>query len=108
MRKQSAAHAAKARQALDDYGALPPRMRLVPFTVSTFGALGQEARTLIQQIDRRCGSSIPLSLSPHATWAAPRFAPFIRMAVGCSVRRSIAAYHLLMWESRGDDLEGLD
>ena len=56
----------------------------------------------------RRGSSIPLSLSPHATWAAPRFAPFIRMAVGCSVRRSIAAYHLLMWESRGDDLEGLD
>ena len=107
-RHRLAAHAAKARQALDDYGALPPRMRLVPFTVSTFGALGQEARTLIQQIDRRCGSSIPLSLSPHATWAAPRFAPFIRMAVGCSVRRSIAAYHLLMWESRGDDLEGLD
>ena len=31
-------------------------------------------------------------------WAAPRLAPFIRMAVGCSIRRGTATYHLEMWD----------
>jgi len=97
-RHRLAGHRAKERAAQDDYGVLPARMRLLPFVVSTFGSFGPSARWLVQRLDRRCGSSIPLSLLPHASWAAPRLAPFIRMAVGCSIRRGTAMYHLEMWD----------
>ena len=40
---------------------------------------------------------MPVSLLDYATWAAPRFAPFIRMAVVHAVRRGLAEAILRRW-----------
>ena len=61
-------------------GKLPPGFRVVIFTVSTFGAIG----------NRRVGRSLPTSLLDDATWATPSFGPFARMCIGLSARRALA------------------
>ena len=65
-------------------------MRLVTFAVSTFGALGVEAAALIRGLSRRSGGAVPPSLLDEASWAVPRFAPFMRMAVTMAARRGMA------------------
>ena len=48
---------------------LPPRFRLVVFAVSTFGSFGSEAQRFLAEVGRRCGTALPVSLLPQATWA---------------------------------------
>ena len=74
----------------DEYGPLPAGMRLVVFSVSAFGSLGGQARAFLSELGRRVGGGVPASLLDEATWAAPRFAPFCRMAVTCAARRGLA------------------
>ena len=66
------------------------RMRLVTFAVSIYGALGTQAQTLIDTVDRRCGRSLPGSLLDEASWAASSFAPYARTVLTLTVRRSLA------------------
>ena len=94
-RSRLAAHAAEVtRCEHSDYRThlvpLPRGMRLVVFVISTFGSLGGPAQTLLSELGRRLGGGLPVSLLSEATWAAPRFAPFARMALGCAVRRGLA------------------
>ena len=65
-------------------------MRLVVVAISTFGSFGTEAQRLFAELSRRSGGGVPYALLDEASWAAPRFAPFIRMALGCAVRRGLA------------------
>ena len=76
---------------------LPPRFRLVVFAVSTFGSFGSEAQRFLAEVGRRCGTALPVSLLPHATWAAPTLAPFARMAVAFAVRRGLAERVFERW-----------
>ena len=76
---------------------IPPRMRLVVIVISSFGSFGGDAQPFFSELGRRVGSCVPMSLLDEATWAAPRFAPFIRMALGCSVRRGLADYVWRKW-----------
>ena len=76
---------------------LPPRMRLIPLTVSTHGALGPEAQRFLSDLGKRAGGGVPVPLLDYATWAAPRFAPFVRMAVSHAVRRGLAEAVLRWW-----------
>ena len=89
-RLRGGAHAAVHRQCLGEYGVLPPRMRLVPFCISTFGAIGQAAQRFLAELGRRAGSVVPAPLLGVATWATPTLAPLVRMAVGTAVRRGYA------------------
>ena len=66
------------------------------FVVSTFGSFGAAARTFLSGLSQQ-QSTVPAALHEHATWAAPRFVPFLRMAAGFSMRRSVAAYHRVHW-----------
>ena len=85
---RSAAHTSIASHCVGtEYSALPPRMRLIPLTVSTHGAFGPEATRFLSDLGKRSGGGVPVSLLDSATWAVPRFAPFIRMAVAHAVRR---------------------
>jgi len=59
-------------------------------SVSTFGSLGPEAHRLLSRISRRVGRRVPAQLHDLATWAAPSFAPFARMALGLAARRGVA------------------
>ena len=89
--RRLAAHTrAERTSARDEYGPLPAGMRLVVFTVSVFGSLGGPARAFLAEVGRRVGGGVPASLLDEATWAAPRFAPFCRMAVTCAARRGLA------------------
>ena len=81
-----------------EYGALPPRMRLIPLTVSIGGAFGPEAMRFLADLGKRAGSCVPVTLLDCATWAAPRFAPFVRMAVSHAVRRGLAEAVLRRWQ----------
>ncbi len=83
-------------------GRPPPRVRLITFAVSTGGALGTEAQTLIRSLVQRVGRSVPTSLMDEATWATPTFGPFVRMAICMSVRRSLAASLRHHWGSLAD------
>ena len=56
-------------------------MRVATFAVSTFGALGSQAQTLLTRLASLTGRTLPASLIPESTWAAPLFAPFARQAV---------------------------
>ncbi len=78
--------------------AVPPRMRLVIFEVSTGGSLGWRARAFLSGLQRRAGPSLPVGLLDQATWAVPRLAPFARMAVGMAVRRGLAEAVHECWE----------
>ena len=93
-----AAHTSVAKHCVEtEYGVLPPRMRLIPLTVSTHGALGPEAQRFLSDLGKRAGGGVPVSLLDCATWAVPRFAPFARMAVTHAVRRGLAEAVLRRW-----------
>ena len=72
-------------------------MRLIPLTVSTHGAFGPEATRFLSDLGKRSGGGVPVSLLDSATWAGPRIAPFIRMAVAHAVRRGLAEAVLRHW-----------
>ena len=68
----------------------PPGIRLVTFTVSTFGAFSPSALALLSTLSRRSGRTVPPSLMEEASWATPVFASFARMALTTTLRRSLA------------------
>ena len=71
-----AAHARVERDcARDEYGPLPPRLRLLVLTVSVFGSFGRPTHACFAELSRRTGGAVPPPLLPSATWAAPRLAP---------------------------------
>ena len=76
---------------------IPPGMRLVVIAVSCFGSFGGEAQSFFAEIGRRVGGGVPYSLLDEASWAVPRFAPFIRMALGCAARRGMAESVWRLW-----------
>ena len=67
-----------------------PRLRLVIFSVSSRGSFGPGAHGLLSRLAALCGHSVPRSLLEEATWAAPRFGPFARMAISTAVRRQLS------------------
>ena len=96
--RRFAAHVSIASHCVStEYGVLPPRMRLIPLTVSTHGAFGPEATRLLSDLGKRAGGGVPVPLLDYATWAVPRFAPFVRMAVSHAVRRGLAEAVLRRW-----------
>ena len=93
-----AAHAHVASHAArSEYGTLPPRMRLIVLAVSTFGAIGTPGQALISELSRRTRAMVPPTLLAHASWAVPRLAPMIRMALTHAVRRGLAASVHSLW-----------
>ena len=66
-------------------------MRLIVLPISIFGAIGTPGQAFISELSRRVGGLVPFSLLPHASWATPRVAPMIRMALTHAVRRGLAA-----------------
>ena len=52
-------------------------------------------------------NSLAVSLLDSATWAVPRFAPFIRMAVAHAVRRGLAEAVLRHWRRVADPADVL-
>ena len=101
-----AAHQARAAAALRDYGPLrsqdphAPRLHLVPFCVSVWGSFGPPALRFLAECGRRAGAGLPPALLGEATWAAPRFAPYARMAICLAVRRGLADSILALWRCR--------
>ena len=77
------------------YRDIAPNMRLVIIAISTCGAINSEGIDFISHLAKRNDNSIPPALLDQASWAAPRLAPMIRMALGFAVRRGLAAavYH---------------
>ena len=73
-----------------DSSPLPARMRLVVFSVSTFGPIGSTGLAFLRELGRRSCQHVPSDLYPEVTWAAPRMAPFARMAVVFAVRQGLA------------------
>ena len=65
-------------------------MRILCFAVSVFGSFGAEAQGLLRRLSRRCGRSVPPSLSGESSWATPTFAPFARMSISLACRRALA------------------
>ena len=51
----------------------------------------------IADLGRRAGVGVPVPLLDCASWAASRFAPFVRMAVSHAVRRGLAEAVLRRW-----------
>ena len=91
-RSRLSAHLAIAtRSRRQEYGDLPPRMRLIIIAVSTCGAINPEGIEFISSLAKRTDNSIPSALLHQASWATPRLAPMIRMALGFAVRRGLAA-----------------
>ena len=106
--RRLAAHTSVAAHCVNtEYGALPPRMRLIPLTVSIQGSFGPEATRFLSDLGKRSGGGVPVSLLDHATWAAPRFAPFTRMAVVHAVRRGLAEAILRRWRRVTDPADVL-
>ena len=70
---------------------MPERMRLIVLPVSIFGAIGSSGQTFISELSRRMRGTVPSSLLPHASWATPKLAPMIRMALTHAARRGLAA-----------------
>ena len=95
-RTRRAAHLGLQRQWQREYfrdfpgGEAPPGVRLVVFSVSTFGAFGPDALALLRTLSRLSGRTVPPSLLEEASWAAPVFASFARMSLSLSMRRSLA------------------
>ena len=73
-----------------DLTPLPARMRLVVFSISTSGAIGPSGQAFLRELGRRSSQHVPSLLYPEATWAAPRMAPFARMAIVFAVRQGLA------------------
>ena len=95
-RTRRAAHLDLQRRWQRDYfrhypsGEAPSGVRLVVFSISTFGALGPDALALLRTLSRRSGRTVPPSLLEEASWATPVFASFARMSLTLSMRRSLA------------------
>ena len=79
------------------YGDIAPGMRLIIIAISTCGAINSEGIDFISDLAKRTDNSIPLALLDQASWAAPRLAPMIRMALGFAVRRGLAAAVFHWW-----------
>ena len=77
---------------------LPPRMRLVVISVSVAGAIGSAGQAFLRELGRRSSQHVPSLLSPESTWAAPRMAPFARMAIVMAVRRGLARAVIRDWD----------
>ena len=71
-------------------GEAPAGVRLVVFSISTFGAFGPDALALLRTLSRRSGRTVPPSLLEEASWATPVFASFARMSLTLCLRRSLA------------------
>ena len=100
MPPSSSAHLAiAANSRRHQYGDITPNMRLVIIAISTCGAINSEGIDFISHLAKRTeNTKIPshfVALLDQASWAAPRLAPMIRMALGFAVRRGLAAavYH---------------
>ena len=76
---------------------LPAWVRLSFFAISAFGAISSSGHSLLRDVAHRLDGSVPTVLLPAATWAAPAFAPFARMA---AVLSSSAASLLLCMPAR--------
>ena len=97
-RRRLPAHISVERHStLTQYGVLPPRMRLVIISVSTFGSIGRAGVAFLAEVSRRVGGSLPGALLDQASWAAPQLAPFARMALGFAVRRGLAESVYRYW-----------
>jgi hypothetical protein len=98
-RSRLAAHLAIATHSRrNQYGDISPNMRLVILAISTCGAINTEGIDFISQLARRTDNSIPPALFEQASWAAPKLAPMIRMALGFAVRRGLAAAIHRWWQ----------
>ena len=73
------------------------RVRLLVLTVSVFGSFGRPAHAFFAELSRRTGGAVPPPLLPSATWAAPRLAPFARMALTLAARRGLAERLYTHW-----------
>ena len=78
--------------------ALPPHLRVTFFAVSVYGSISSSGQTLLRLLGKRAGEAVPHALAAASTWAAPRFAPFARMAVTFAARRGVARAVGRMWE----------
>ena len=72
-------------------------MRLVVFSISTSGAIGPSGQAFLRELGRRSSQHVPSLLYPEATWAAPRMAPFARMAIVFAVRQGLAHAVVIDW-----------
>ena len=100
--RRRSAHRAIEQSTPAIYGRpLPARMRVVTVAVSTFGALGAQAEALIRGLARRTDGSVPPTLLDEASWATPRFAPFMRMALTVAARRGMAVQLSRRWQPEG-------
>ena len=72
-------------------------MHLIVISISCFGSFGGEAQSFFSELGRRVGGGVPHLLLDEASWAAPRFAPFVRMALGCAARRGMAESIYQLW-----------
>ena len=72
-------------------------MRLVVIVISSFGAIGPEGHAFLTELGHRTGQTVPYALLDVATWAAPRFTPFMRMALTCVARRALAESIFRWW-----------
>ena len=73
-------------------------MRLVVISVSVAGAIGSAGQAFLRELGRRSSQHVPSLLSPESTWAAPRMAPFARMAIVMAVRRGLARAVIRDWD----------
>ena len=72
-------------------------MRLVVVPVSTWGSFSPAALRFFADLAQRVGGQIPHALLDRATWAAPTFAPFLRMVLGHAARRGLATSVCTHW-----------
>ena len=100
--RRGAAHRAVEQRALAQYIPLPPRFRVVTVAIDPYGVIGPEGLALISEMGRRAGGAVPLSLYDETSWAAPQFAPFVRMAVGFAARRGLAEQLRRWWGSHAE------
>ena len=66
-------------------------MRVVTFTVSTFGSFGAQAQALIKDITKRTNHFVPPSLFHESSWATSSISSFLRSALTFQVRKRVAA-----------------
>ena len=85
---------------------LPRGVSLSFFVVSTLGALHGPSHALLRDVAHRAGRHLPASLLPVATWAAPAFAPFARMAAVLAARRGLAECVRALWRPLAGEPDG--
>ena len=79
-----------ATGSLDPTDPLRPYVRLVTFSLSTFGSFGQPALDLLRDVGRRTSGHLPFAFADDASWAAYEFAPYARMRLSLALRRALA------------------